>query len=57
MIRQKIKSELKAQKLSQAKIANELNLNKGNFCSWLKGHREMPLRDIERIFQYLKIDF
>lgn len=55
MIRDAIKNRMKELKITQAKVADTLDLNKGNFSSFLKGNRPLPLEDIEKICEFLKL--
>lgn len=56
MIREAILKRLKEQKITQKQLADDVGVTYQNFNSFLKGKREFPLSDIERILAYLKLD-
>lgn len=55
MIRDAIKNRMKELKITQTYIVEAVGLNKGNFSSFLKGNRPLPLEDIEKICELLKL--
>lgn len=55
MIREVIKIRMKELNITQVEIVKNLNLNKGNFSSFLSGKRPLPLEDIEKVCEYLKL--
>lgn len=55
MIREAILQRLKEQKLTQKQLANDVGVTYQNLNSFLKGRREFPLSDIERILTYLNL--
>jgi len=56
MIREAIKREIYAQHLNQAKLCRQLGLTKQSFNSFMNGRRSYPLRDIEKILKFLKLE-
>ena len=56
MIREAILQRLSELKLTQKKLADDVGVTYQNLNSFLKGRREFPLSDIERILAYLKLD-
>lgn len=55
MIREAIKYRMKELRITQVRVADALDLNKGNLSAFLKGSRPMPLEDIEKICKFLKL--
>lgn len=55
MIRDAIKNRMKELKITQTYIVESVGLNKGNFSSFLKGNRPLPLEDIEKICELLNL--
>ncbi len=56
MIREAIKERMRELNISQAKLVQELGLNKGNLSSFISGKRPLPLSDIERICKVLSLE-
>lgn len=56
MIREAIKERMRELNISQAKLVQELSLNKGNLSSFISGKRPLPLSDIERICDVLGLE-
>lgn len=46
---------MKELNITQVEIVKNLNLNKGNFSSFLSGKRPLPLEDIEKVCEHLKL--
>lgn len=46
---------MKELNITQVEIVKNLNLNKGNFSSFLSGKRTLPLEDIEKVCEHLKL--
>lgn len=55
MIRTAINNAIQHQGISKYQVAQDLELNYQNFLRFLGGHRTMPLKDLERVLQYLHI--
>ena len=55
MIREAIKIRIKELKTTQVKVATHVGLNEGNFSGFLSGKRPLPLEDIEKVCEYLKL--
>lgn len=56
MIREAIKRRMKELNITQVRIIEDLGLNKGNFSSFLKGNRSLPLDDIEKVCEYIGLE-
>lgn len=56
MIREAIKKRMKELKITQIQLKEELGINQGNFSSFIRGNRTLPLDDIERVCAFLKLE-
>ena len=55
MIREIIQDTLKKEKISQRKLCLRLNINRSNFCQFLKGQKTISIQKIEKILTFLNI--
>lgn len=55
MIREAIRERIKDLRITQKQLAEELGITYQNLNGFLTGRRTLPVADIERMLQYLKL--
>jgi len=55
MIREKIEATIKEHGLSQREVAMACGIEYRNFNSFLRGRRNLPYKDLERVLSHLKM--
>lgn len=52
-----LRSEMKKQKVTQVELSKVINISQGNLSQFLTGKAPMPIKKIEKAFEYLNIEF